>query len=287
MRTSSGNLKAHLRAIHGIEIKSDRVQSNQRKISDMLLNKESTIDNVPKHDKRYLLARQLCLWFCRDLVSFQNTKKPGMNEFFRWAKIINQDETLPDSSTLAGTALNDVYSVVHQKVKLILKSNLPNVLGLSFDFWSDNVRRLSYISYKIYWIDSEFQMQSVCLKTAYFPHPHTGEEIAKDFEMVKKEFELTDKIIRACTDNGSNVKLGCKILGLDWNSCLGHDISLLVSTDLLKHEEMESIRELQKKMKAINKKLLFKYEDLRKIHDVEYNKTLYGVLNELENICKF
>lgn len=160
------------------------------------------------------------------------------------------------------------------------------MLGVSFDFWSDNVRRLSFINYWINWINEEFQMQSLCLKTSYFPHPHKGDQIAAHFEKVKEEFHLTDKIFRACTDNGSNVKLACQILGLDWHSCLGHDISLLVSTDLLNHKDMEDIRLLQKKMKKINKALVFKYDELRNKHDEEHNTTLYRIFTELENICK-
>lgn len=287
LRTSSGNLSGHLETKHGIKISSKKVDVNQRKLSDMLLNKNSTISIAPKNDKRYLLARQMCLWFCRDLIPFNNSNKPGLNDFCRWAKIINFEESLPDKSTLAGSALNDIHEVVYKKTQTIMKSSLPNVLGVSFDFWSDNVRRLSYINYWINWIDEKFQMQSICLKTSYFPHPHTGEQIAEHFEKVKVEFALTDKIFRACTDNGGNVKLACRILGLDWDSCLGHDISLLVSTDLLNHKDMEDIRLLQKKLKKINKTLVFKYEELRNIHDEEYNTTLYRIFTELENICKF
>lgn len=128
---------------------------------------------------------------------------------------------------------------------------------------------------------------SICLKTAHFPHPHKGVEIARAFEKLKDEFDLNDKVFQACTDNGSNVKCACNILGIDWNSCLGHDICLLVSTDLLKHEDMEDIRKLKDKMKKINKALMFKYEELRQLHDGEYNKTLYRILSELENICEY
>lgn len=161
------------------------------------------------------------------------------------------------------------------------------MLGVSFDFWSDNVKRLSFINYWLNWIDSNFQMKSVCLKTAYFPHPHTAEEIAKSFTNVMKEFDLKGKQFRACTDNGSNVKKACKILKLDWDSCLGHDIHLLVSKDLLQHKDMEDLRTLKMKMKRINKALMYKYEELKQIHDEEYNTTLYRVLSELENICKY
>lgn len=286
LRTSTGNLNNHLNACHGIKIKSKKIEANQRKLSDMLLTK-ATIATVPKKDQRYLLARQLCLWFCRDLIAFNNSNKAGLNDFCRCSKIIKFDESLPDKSTLAGSALNDIHAVVNEKVQIVLKSSLPNVLGVSFDFWSDIVRRLSYINYWIYWIDDQFQMKSLCLKTSYFPHPHTGEQIAAHFEKVKVEFGLTSKIFRACTDNGSNVKLACQILGLDWDSCLGHDISLLVSTDLLEHKDMGEIQQLQTKMRKINNSLVFKYEELRKIHDEEHNTTLYRIFSELENICKF
>lgn len=168
MRTSTGNLIGHLQDRHTIKIHSHRIDVNQRKISDMLLNKDSTIATVPHQDKKYLLARQMCLWFCRDLVAFNNSKKDGMNNSCRWAKIIGPTEDLPDKSTLSGTALNDIYCVVYGKVQEILKSKLPNVLGVSFDFWSDNVKRLYFINYWINWIDSHFRMQSVCLKNRIF-----------------------------------------------------------------------------------------------------------------------
>lgn len=254
----------------------------------MLLNTNSTISTVPKCDKRYLLARQLCLWFCRDLIPFNNSNKDGMNDFFRWAKVIDRDENLPDRKSLANAALNDIYSVVYGKVQEIVRaSNVPNVLNVSFDFWSDNVKRLSYINYWISWIDPDFVMQNVCLKTEYFPHPHTGEEIAKAFEDVKLEFGLTDKKFRGCTDNGSNVKKASEILDLDWDSCLAHDLNLLVATNLLAHDDMEEVRSLINKMKQINKALMFRYEDMKKMHDDEYNKTLYRILSELENICEY
>lgn len=68
---------------------------------------------------------------------------------------------------------------------------------------------------------------------------------------------------------------------------MGHDICLLISIDLPKHKDMEPIRKLKTKMKKINKALKFRYDELRQIHDQEYNKTLYRVLYELENICKY
>ncbi|KAJ6639275.1 E3 SUMO-protein ligase ZBED1, partial [Pseudolycoriella hygida] len=272
LRTSSGNLIGHLKSNHKIKIHSSRIDTNQRKISDMLLNTASTISTVPKCDKRYLLARQLCLCFCRDLIPFSNSNKDGMNDFFRWAKVINQDENLPDRKSLANAALNDIYSVVYVKVQEIVRaSHVPNVLNVSFDFWSDN-------------IDPDFVMQNVCLKTEYFPHPHTGEEIAKAFEDVKSEFGLKDKKFRGCTDNGSNVKKASEILDFDWDSCLAHDLNLLVATNLLEHDDMEEVRSLIHKMKQINKTLMFRYEDMKKMHDDEYNKTLHRILSELENI---
>ena len=287
IRTSSGNTRGHLETKHGIKVYSEKIEKNQRKISEMLGNSNSTIVNVPIIDKRYLLARQMCLWFCRDLVPFNNSNKNGMNDFFRWAKVINESESLPNSTTLSRDALNDIYSVVYKKAQDFVKLSLPNVLGVSFDFWSDNVKRLSYINYTINWIDSDFKMQNISLKTECFPHPHTAKDIANSFSKLKTEFGLNDKTFHVTTDNGSNVKKACKLLGVEWDSCMGHDIHLLVAVDLLQHKDMENFRTLKKKLKCINKALIYKYEELKKLQDEIYNQTLFRILSELENICKY
>lgn len=252
------------------------------------VGKESAQLSNSTHDRRFLLARQLCLWFCRDLLSFNEVGKPGIHDFFVWAGVIKKDEKLPDRTTLANAALNDVYSSLSNHIHQFVKSKLPSAISISFDFWTDNVKRVSYMNFWIHWVDSEFAMRKMCLGFLRFPHPHTGESVAIAFENLKQDYKLEDKKFLAVTDNGKNLKKACRILKLDRDPCLAHNLHLLVATDLInKHPEMDCIRELISRMKAINKSLIYRYEELKQINDDEYNKRLFHVLSTLKNICEF
>lgn len=229
----------------------------------MLMTVGKPIPDVdrPISEKRFILARQMCLWFCRDLVQFNAANKDGLHDFALYAKLIKEDEKLPDRTTLADTALNDIYNALKVYIKKFVESSLPRLITISMDFWSDNVKRVSYINYWIHWINNNFEMQKLCLGIKQFPHPHEGPLIADAFNAIMAEFNLTNKIILAVTDSGSNIKLACRLLKLEREACLCHNLHLLVATDLIKnHSSMEPIRALIKRMKEIKKALIYKHE---------------------------
>lgn len=95
----------HLRDKHKIVLQNKRTDKNQRLVTDMLVSigsSSSTESSTNRIDKsRYILARQMCLWFCRDLISFYEANKDGIRDFFVWAGIIKADENVPDRKTLA------------------------------------------------------------------------------------------------------------------------------------------------------------------------------------------
>lgn len=252
----------------------------------MLSNPSSSLTTTPSNDKRFLLARQLALWFCIDLQSFKTANKDGFIGFSKWAGIIKSDEKMPDRNTLSHAALNDIYSVIYKNVSTMVATSLPKVLPISFDFWSDNGKRMSYLTYWTTWIDADFVMKKVCLRTFNFPHPHTGKEVARSFIDLKKEFKLEDKLFYATTDGGSNLAKACKDLNLPREPCLCHVIHNLAAKDLLKHDKMKNVQDLIKKMKRIMKTLMYKYEELKQIHDQEYNKRLYEILRNLQEISE-
>lgn len=238
-------------------------------------------------DRRYILARQMCLWFCRDLISFNEANKVGIHDFCLWSSIIKVGEKLPDRTTLAETALNDIYSSLLAYIKRFVESNLPKTLPISMDFWTDNVKRVSYINYWIHWIDSAFEMHKICLGLKRFPHPHKGKIIASEFTQVMKNFKLENKKFIGVTDSGGNIKLACNILNIEREPCLCHNFHLLVATDLIqKHRALQPIRDLIRRMKEINKALVYRYEDLKSISDKEYNKRLYHIVSSVKDISK-
>lgn len=154
----------------------------------------SSLQALVPIDRRYILARQMCLWFCRDLISFNEANKVGIHDFCLWSSIIKVGEKLPDRTTLA-------------YINRFVESNLPKTLPISMDFWTDNVKRVSYINYWIHWIDSAFEMHKICLGLKRFPHPHKGKIIASEFTQVIKNFKLGNKKFIGVTDSGGNIKL--------------------------------------------------------------------------------
>lgn len=153
----------HLRDKHKIVLQNKRTDKNQRLVTDMLVSigsSSSTESSTNRIDKsRYILARQMCLWFCRDLISFYEANKDGIRDFFVWAGIIKADENVPDRKTLANAALNDIYTALLKLIHKYVESAVPNMFSTSFDFWTDNVKRVSYITYWIHWMSSEFKME--------------------------------------------------------------------------------------------------------------------------------
>lgn len=256
----------------------------------MLVRVGQPISNVEverSQKDRFVLARQMCLWFCRDLVAFNIANKAGFHDFAVFAKMIKENEKLPDRTTLANTALNDIYSAVKGYITKFVKTSLPRTITTSFDFWSDNVKRISYINYWVHWINNDFEIQKLCLGIKRFPHPHEGQLIADPFNCIVNEFGLSDKNFVGVTDSGSNIKLACRLLNLEREPCLCHNLHLLVAYDLIKkHPSMKPIRDLIIRMKVAKKALIYKYEDLQKIHDQEYNKRLLHLISSLQNICE-
>lgn len=98
---------------------------------------------------------------------------------------------------------------------------------------------------------------------------------------------MQNKRFLSVTYSGGNVKKGCRILGLEREACLCHNLHLLVAHDLIeKHRALQPVRDLIARMKQVKKAILFRYEELKKINDDEHNKRLFHLVSTLQNICK-
>lgn len=169
----------------------------------------------------------------------------------------------------------------------MVKTKLPKTLPMSMDFWTDNVKRISYINYWIHWIDDAYVMQKLCLGLKRFPHPHEGKLIALEFNRVMESYNLGNKTFLPVTDNGSDLKSACKILQLEREPCLCHNLHLFVATDLITgFVPLQPIRDLIHRMKDINRALIYRHEQLKKINDDEYNKRLYHLVSSVKDISK-
>lgn len=136
-------------------------------------------------------------------------------------KVAKFVDDIPSKAIISKTALDDVYLACRLKFEDQLKV-LPTAISITFDFWTDRVKRSSYVTY--HWMH-DFVLRNMSLKTEAFPHPHTGEDIRTAFELLLMEFKLTDKTILAVTDGGTNLIKACKLLKLDRLPCVSHSLT--------------------------------------------------------------
>ncbi|CAG8823562.1 1855_t:CDS:2, partial [Gigaspora margarita] len=58
-----------------------------------------------------------------------------------------------------------------------------------------------------HWIDNEWKLKKILLDICMHPHPYTGQEINTQLCSVFATFNITNKILCATTDSGSNMEL--------------------------------------------------------------------------------
>ena len=71
-----------------------------------------------------------------------------------------------------------------------------------------------YLSLTIHYISSSWELVSYCLQVHFMPEQHTGEKLELALTSTLQEWDLDKKqIVNITTDNGSNIKLVCTLLG--------------------------------------------------------------------------
>lgn len=279
--TSMTNLTVHLGDKHEITLSSESAIDKQRKIKDVFFPSSSS----PKPNRsevknsQFIFARQVALWLCRALAPLSTVENSGFKAFWTF---VNTPYELPSRSTIAIGAIDDLY--VCCKDKLIERlTNSPSHATITFDGWTDNHKRISYVTYTYHYTEN-WRMKTAVLKTASFPHPHTSERIKEDYEETLAEFNVLNKNLTVVTDGASSMKKASELLQVYRFYCLGHIMHLLITKDLLKHKDMQPLRDLNLKMRKIHKKLMYKHEELRELNDESIQNKILGIIEEHKEI---
>ncbi|XP_061399256.1 zinc finger BED domain-containing protein 4-like [Musca vetustissima] len=272
--TSTTNYMNHLRAVHNLDVKS----LNNLKSSTMTQNalKSSTSCNNKQQNARRVA--EMCCW---DLQPFKIVERPG---FKKLVSFLNPKAIFPTDRTIATTALNDVYNIYLDHVKTSLKESPENVT-LVLDMWSDKHKHLSYINIKVHFCQN-FQMQIVTLKTEIFPRPHTGLAVVEKIEEALCEFNLLEKNICAVTDGGSNIVSALKIKNIPRYGCMAHVLHRFLMEDILNNKSFENINNIISKLKKIYGSLMYSYEEISNIQNMEEQNDLVKIFTEVEIILE-
>ena len=84
-----------------------------------------------------------------------------------------------------------------------------------------------YLSYTAHFIDSAWELQSICLETVPLFQYNTGENIIETTNDILSNWSLsTEKLVLTAMDNGSNFVAGFHSCGWLRLSCFGHCLEL-------------------------------------------------------------
>ena len=161
------------------------------------------------NDKKWVIARQLALMCCKDLLPFDIVDKPGFVKFLIQNNAVKQEGDLPDATTLSHSALNTVYDEIVTAVKDVINKARKTV-AVTTDMWTDNYRRRSFMAVTLHFCLPDFTLQSIVLKTAVFTEAHTGDNIEAELKKTLTFFGLEDKTVVYVTDQGSNIQKACR-----------------------------------------------------------------------------
>lgn len=133
----------------------------------------------------------------------------------------------------------------HENVETELRSVL-NIASTS-DLWSSRAME-PYMSLTIHFINDDFQMNSRCLQTVFFPEDHTREALAQGLKDALINWKLEEKnLVCITTDNGSNIVKAISINHWTQLQCFGHRLHLAIE-NAMKDPRIERAMGLCKKL---------------------------------------
>lgn len=234
-------------------------------------------------DSQFNFNRQLLLSICRDLEPFSKVEKSGFRQFWQ---TYNSSYKLPCRSTLEISCLDDVYTCCISKMIDFLKTT-PDHASITFDCWSDNAKQRSFIGYTYHFLNENWEIKTAVLRVTALQRPHTGERIRDNFQQMLKEFGISHKRISVVTDGGTNVIKCAELMNVKRAGCISHSIHLLITTDLLENPSFEKIRNLLDKLRAIQRKMIYKYDELKQIDNQQKNKNLFELMQRFAQMGNF
>jgi len=218
-------MNLHLSTKHNINENTDKKIT---KVIDYFQKyKASTSSTITSATTQHEFNRDMIFWFCRDLVPFNFTAKPGMIAFFE--KNLPGFE-LPSQAALSSTALNDVYLATKTKVKEALSD--VKSLCVMFDGWTDKYRARPYMGLRASFV-KDWKYEIVTLSCEVLPN-HTGAAVADRVMKVLKEFipEIKKVMLSSCHDGAANMVKTSQLLKVThYQHCTAHSLHLILTVD--------------------------------------------------------
>lgn len=152
---------------------------------------------------------------------------------------------------------------------------------MTFDSYCDKIYHRAYNTYTLHYIDENWSLVSRVLKTSLMEASHSAQNICTDFEIVVKDYQMETKNIVCITDSAANMVAACRLIGNHRVPCIAHKCNTLIQKDLMANNSVKEIPALLTKMRAGQKKLMYRFEQLRHMREIDNQNQLALLLNEL------
>lgn len=111
-----------------------------------------------------------------------------------------------------------------------IKKLLAEASSLSFvvDEWSSKTQKHSLLGISAHFLDTDLKPQHVVIGVEPIKGRPTGENLTNLFTNVMNEFEIKkDKVVKVLRDGASTMLKTCRLLDLDSEHCLAHQLQLV------------------------------------------------------------
>lgn len=252
LSTSTGNINQHLSLKHGIVVAKEKSMETIEKYLQKYGSTSSAENCANIATSAHELNRDILIWFCRDLIPFEEVENEGFRAFFQ-KNFPNCP--VPTAATLSITSLNDVYHSCMQQIKQFVQ-DVPGIC-IMFDGWTDRHRARPYVGMRISFIkDWKFHVVTLSCNVLV---GHTGQQLADYVSHIINCF-FTDpkKMMRStCHDGAANMIKASRVMKADYyQHCVAHALHLLLTVDSL--NDVGDVQELLSKCRNIVSTLHFK-----------------------------
>jgi hypothetical protein len=151
--------------------------------------------------------------------------------FLSAMKEIEPSYVVPHPTTFTRTYIPEAYQEMKSLVIKKLEDSIH--LTMSTDLWTDNFRKIPYITIVAHFTSSEWKCERFALLTRAFLNEHTGENIKRDLQSAVDEFniKINANIPTIVSDQGSNVLLASKLMRWYQINCAAHVFNLVIVAD--------------------------------------------------------
>lgn len=233
------------------------------------------------------------------MLPFDIVESEGFQDFLIDYHVVESKTQIPHRTTVSRRALQDVVKETELVIGKVIEKSEPIRIALAYDLWTDSHTRNPYANTTASFIDTDWKIIRVNLRTNPVEHPHTAINLEKHFASKIEEFGLADFPKIAVKDSGANVKacgrlmsekFGFKENEADDLDCVAHRLHLLITTDVLKQkktedvdEELQSLVSAVSKIKRIHHALIYKKPDIARIQAQDESLKLQGYLDSLDD----